>query len=355
MALTLGDNFSYQGAKPLDARLKYETVAAMKAVADATMYDGCLAYCAGTDKTYQWKSGNTVDETTGKWREFTSGGGGGGGETYTAGDGIDISAENEISTEKSKAGWMDEVIEKVPMSGSLVNIANAFNRSDLYSTTERIVGQWIDGKPLYQKVVSGNITKTEWNVFNHNIANIATSVKIEVYLTMPNSQNIPYVYSLGRTVANDGMMASFSPSTWGVNVSSAFSRGTVTAILQYTKTTDQAVSIGEANDYSTSEKIIGTWIDGKPLYQKTVYCGALPNAGQSSVSHNIANIDIIPNFWGIGINQGGRSLKIPGEVTGSNHVSAVGCYVDRTEIGFLTYNDRSGYHAYVTIQYTKTT
>ena len=72
--ITLGDNFSYQGAKPLDARLVYSTVASMKAVADSTMYDGCLAYCTATDKTYQWKSTNAVDETTGKWREFTSGG-----------------------------------------------------------------------------------------------------------------------------------------------------------------------------------------------------------------------------------------------------------------------------------------
>ena len=73
MSLVLGDNFSYQGAKPLDARLKYDTMANMKAVADATMYDGCLAYCVATDKTYQWKSTNTVDVDTGKWREFTSG------------------------------------------------------------------------------------------------------------------------------------------------------------------------------------------------------------------------------------------------------------------------------------------
>lgn len=73
MALTLGDNFSYQGAKPLDARLKYDTLAAMKAVADSTMYDGCMAYCVSTDKTYQWKSTNTVDADTGKWREYSSG------------------------------------------------------------------------------------------------------------------------------------------------------------------------------------------------------------------------------------------------------------------------------------------
>lgn len=77
MALILGDNFSYGGSKPLDARLKYSTTTEMKAVADSTMYDGCLAYCTETDKTYQWKSTNEVDTTLGRWREFSSGGGGG--------------------------------------------------------------------------------------------------------------------------------------------------------------------------------------------------------------------------------------------------------------------------------------
>ena len=84
MSILVGDNFSYSAAKPLDGRLKYDTLANMKAVADATMYDGCLAYCSATDKTYQWKSTNTVDADTGKWREFSSGGGGGAGSDTTA-------------------------------------------------------------------------------------------------------------------------------------------------------------------------------------------------------------------------------------------------------------------------------
>lgn len=75
MSILVGDNFSYSAAKPLDARLKYSTLADMKAVGDATMYDGCMAYCVATDKTYQWKSTNSVDASTGRWREFSSGGG----------------------------------------------------------------------------------------------------------------------------------------------------------------------------------------------------------------------------------------------------------------------------------------
>lgn len=70
MSLILGDNFSYGGAKPLDARLKYSTLAEMKAVVDSTMYDGCIAYCAATDNTYQWKLSNSVESDTGRWREF---------------------------------------------------------------------------------------------------------------------------------------------------------------------------------------------------------------------------------------------------------------------------------------------
>lgn len=75
MSINIGDNLSYLGAKPLDGRLKYDTMSEMAGMSDNVLYDGCLAYCVGTGKTYQWKSTNAVDPTTGKWREFTSGGG----------------------------------------------------------------------------------------------------------------------------------------------------------------------------------------------------------------------------------------------------------------------------------------
>lgn len=87
MALTIGDNFSYQGAKPLDARLVYDTIAEMKTKADSTLYDGIVAFCKANEKNYQWKSTNEVDETLGKWREFSSGGS---GEDLTPSDVEDI-------------------------------------------------------------------------------------------------------------------------------------------------------------------------------------------------------------------------------------------------------------------------
>lgn len=73
MSINIADNMAYNGKKPLDARISYATLALMKAVTDANIYEGCLAYCAETDKYYKFLSTNTVDADTGKWREFSSG------------------------------------------------------------------------------------------------------------------------------------------------------------------------------------------------------------------------------------------------------------------------------------------
>lgn len=75
MAIQVADNFSYQGAKPLDARLKYNTVADMVAVGASTIYDGILAYVVATKTYYTYDSTNDVDVTLGKWRELETGGG----------------------------------------------------------------------------------------------------------------------------------------------------------------------------------------------------------------------------------------------------------------------------------------
>ena len=75
MAIQVADNFSYQGAKPLDARLKYNSVADMVAVSTSTLYDGVLAYVVATKTYYTYDSTNDVDATLGKWRELETGGG----------------------------------------------------------------------------------------------------------------------------------------------------------------------------------------------------------------------------------------------------------------------------------------
>lgn len=50
-------------------------------------------------------------------------------------------------------------------------------------------------------------------------------------------------------------------------------------------------SFKENNTYSTEEQVIGTWIDGKPIYRKVISIGSLPNNGSVSISTDITNIE----------------------------------------------------------------
>ena len=46
------------------------------------------------------------------------------------------------------------------------------------------------------------------------------------------------------------------------------------------------------NKYSTTEEVIGTWINGKPIYRKTIEFSNL-SAGENNIPHGIADVDII--------------------------------------------------------------
>lgn len=75
MALVFGDNISYQGKKPLDARFLFSTLEAMKNYSEN--YLPPLAFCQNEEdgKFYTYNSSNSVNSITGKWRAMESGGG----------------------------------------------------------------------------------------------------------------------------------------------------------------------------------------------------------------------------------------------------------------------------------------
>ena len=76
MALTFGDNISYQGKKPLDSRSIFKTIADMKAYSEN--YLPPLAMCQNEEdgKIYTYDVNNEINETTGKWRVLEGSGGG---------------------------------------------------------------------------------------------------------------------------------------------------------------------------------------------------------------------------------------------------------------------------------------
>ena len=68
MAIKIGANFAYNGKLPNFERDSFETKAAMKAFDENSIDEGHLSYCKEDGNIYQYKSVNTVDATTGRWR-----------------------------------------------------------------------------------------------------------------------------------------------------------------------------------------------------------------------------------------------------------------------------------------------
>lgn len=73
MAIKIGSNFTFQGKQPNFERDRFAAKADMKAFPETSIDDGHLSYCMEDKNTYQFKSSNSVDATTGKWRLFRDG------------------------------------------------------------------------------------------------------------------------------------------------------------------------------------------------------------------------------------------------------------------------------------------
>ncbi len=115
------------------------------------------------------------------------------------------------------------------------------------------------------------------------------------------------------------------------------------------------VAIG---DYSTSEVDTGyKWIDGKPIYKKTVSFGSLPNSTSKSVAHGISGISNVIEFKGWTHNP---SLGFWYSFNSASNSAAsgnalFGARVEASDITIATNFDGSGYTTcYVTVWYTKT-
>ena len=106
--------------------------------------------------------------------------------------------------------------------------------------------------------------------------------------------------------------------------------------------------------YSTSEvKTNKVWIDGKPIYRKTIDCGNLPEAGvMKSIEHNISNLGKIVNFSGSMFTAIGHQMPFPWPWENNEFNSY---FIDSTYIYLDTNANRSGYSVIVTLEYTKTT
>ena len=77
--------------------------------------------------------------------------------------------------------WNEQIPVTANNLNEMQNIING-NIGDYYSTSEMIVGKWIDGKPIYRKVITTNsLVPSGSNYLNvpHGINNLDKVVNIE--------------------------------------------------------------------------------------------------------------------------------------------------------------------------------
>ena len=112
--------------------------------------------------------------------------------------------------------------------------------------------------------------------------------------------------------------------------------------------------INERATYSTNEKVVGTWIDGKPIYRKVIDFGNLPNTGFKTIEHNINDIDTVINIQTIGKTQTDNFYPIPFVGNGSMFNNATATIrINLTELTIATTTDVSNHTATIIIEYTK--
>lgn len=248
----------------------------------------------------------------------------------------------------------------------------------IYSLEEREIGVWTDGKPLYERT-------------HHIIPSSPIQPQTETTINLPDMTDADkyfYVDVIGGYKGAESYVSNWSQFTFEQNRNDASAvcvrQNTASSLvvwtgsnsgnfpqvstdnricefyitIRYTKTTDTAGSGTwtpqgvPAVHYSENEHVIGTWIDGSTLYEKTFYM-ALPTSGGSqnvSFAHGISNLNIIVERSISNFIRTGESVGTDGT---SQYYTSIQS-IDGTNITYKTTVDGAGRYVIITIRYTKT-
>ena len=262
--------------------------------------------------------------------------------------------ENGKSLDRRLKTAKDEQVIQLPK----VDPTMIFSDLD-YSTEEQLTGRrWIDGKPIYQKTIELGTLPIGPSTIAHNIDNLEMCVYSAA--SVERSQYGRFMLPFASVDAN--WLALFvgvnsNNMTFDIGRGIGAQLTNAIATILYTKTTDTASSpvalpnVEAKHVYSTEEKVVGTWIDGKPLYEKTiVYDGIVKTDTKIYQNESIDEIVNVSNkcFYDTLFNEWNTEITS----TYNLGITARGYYL-QGEVN-SEYGDRIT-KCRCTIQYTKTT
>ena len=153
---------------------------------------------------------------------FENGGGGGGGTTVIA----NPQGEATDTLNKLQVG---QTIYNIPSGGGGGNACD-------YSTSEQLIGKWIDNKPLYRRTFTTNTI----NISNMSGYLYAGSITIADYISnvdkifIDTSKSYVNISGVTRPIIGGGQQG----TVMAIYTEVARTNCTVTMTVEYTKTTD---------------------------------------------------------------------------------------------------------------------
>ena len=147
------------------------------------------------------------------------------------------SALNTANTANGKADTNASAITTI--NGDIDELSDKIDDFSIYSTTEKVVGTWINGKPIYRKVFT--FTTPSGNndyIISTNIANVGTVLSCTGGITEANGvlTPIPDAIDFSGTIYATSFRITNGDIYYKGN--SAYGSKPAFAILEYTKTTD---------------------------------------------------------------------------------------------------------------------
>lgn len=307
------------------------------------------------------------------------------GATYTAGNGISIDANNEISIDDTVVaevsdlpGVMTGATSQQAGTAGLVPAPAAGDEGKVLhgdgtwkDTTAKLVemsygeaNSWAKfiaaynaGSIVYCRASSnanpatGSQTRKAFMAYVNN-ATSPTSVEFQYVRSQSSktaAQQFDQVFVYKLTNSNGGTWTVESRDMGpkivaGTGMSSTFTTGA-----------NATITLNAEPDYSTSEVDTKVkWIDGKTIYRKTVNVGAMPNATTTSTNIGASNVSHYIKIEGVAwTSDGNTTIALPFTQTASTSYQ-ISVYISNGDIMITAGDDKSAYtQGYVTVYYTK--
>lgn len=256
----------------------------------------------------------------------------------------------------------DNLSEQDKMNGMTYYICDADSDKNgdfqpvIYNTNEREIGVWCDGKPLYQKTISFTIPSNNWDYFD--IASDIDTIIDYTGVVKDYNDNFQHIffnrYDSGNTTFYTTIVIQNGAKKLFFRTYIAMNNCTAYVTIRYTKATDTSGSGSwtpggvPAVHYSEEEQVIGTWIDGKTIYQKTLtYTNQTQRPSDWTTLETFSDIDQVIKIDGfIDVSNGQRmSNQYYFRLVFQNNALKYYCAELAAGNGDIT----------TTIQYTKTT